>query len=281
LAIAKLHVSLARMKLFIPVLVLLAACNEQAPDREANRSAPAASSKAPGPAQPTSAAKAFSAEEETDLYGFKYSWSAEAAAVPQLTDRFTKDMKKVEAETIAGAREDREERVRQGYDYHPHETQVSYETAGQSERLLSLESSVYGFSGGAHGSSGSGSLLWDKKQAREVSVSDLLRPDTNWTGAIRQPFCTLLDREREKRREEPVKPDDLFGDCPKYEDVTVLLSDEDKNGRFDHIKVIADQYVAGPYAEGPYETLLPITAAMIERLKPDYRASFEPRPPVK
>ena len=269
------------MKLFISVLVLLAACNEQAPVPEANRSAPATSPNAPAPAQPTSAAKAFSAEEESDLYGFKYGWSAEAAAVPQLADRFTKDMKKVEAETIAAAREDREERVRQGYDYHPHETQVSYETAGQSERLLSLESSVYGFSGGAHGSSGSGSLLWDRKLAREVSVSDLLRPSTSWTGAIRQPFCTLLDREREKRRDEPVKPDDLFGDCPKYEDVTVLLSDEDKNGLFDHIHVIADQYVAGPYAEGPYEILLPITAAMIERLKPDYLASFEPKPPVK
>ena len=58
-------------------------------------------------------------------------------------------------------------------------------------------------------------------------------------------------------------------------------ADKDKNGRFDHIHVIADQYVAGPYAEGPYEIPLPITAAMIERLKADYRASFEPRPPVK
>jgi len=271
------------MKLFVPVLVLLAACNEQAPVREANRSAPSASSNAPAPANSTAApaAKPFSVEEETGLYGFKYGWSAEAAAVPQLDHRFTNDMERVKAEMISGAREDQEERVRQGYEYHPHETQVSYETVGQSERLLSLESSVYGFSGGAHGSSGSGSLLWDRKLAREVSVSDLLRPGTSWTGAIRQPFCTLLNREREKRREEPVKPDDLFGDCPKYEDVTVLLSDEDKNGRFDHINVIADQYVAGPYAEGPYEILLPITAAMIERLKPDYRASFEPKPPVK
>jgi hypothetical protein len=283
LAIGKLHVTLARMKLLVPVLALLAACNEQAPVPEANRSAPAASSNAPTPAKSTAAppAKSFLAEEETDLYGFKYSWSAEAAAVPQLVDRFTKDMEQVKAETISGAREDREERVRQGYDYHPHETQVSYETAGQSERLLSFESSVYGFSGGAHGSSGSGSLLWDRKLAREVSVSDLLRPGTSWTGAIRQPFCILLDREREKRRGEPVKPDDLFGDCPKYQDLTVLLSDEDKNGLFDHIHVIADQYVAGPYAEGPYEIPLPITAAMIERLKADYRASFEPRPPVK
>ena len=59
------------------------------------------------------------------------------------------------------------------------------------------------------------------------------------------------------------------------------LSDSDKNGRFDHLVVIADQYVAGPYAEGNYEISLPITAAMIERMKPEYRLSFEPRPPVK
>jgi hypothetical protein len=271
------------MKPLVPVLVLLAACNEEAPVPEANRKAPAALPNAPAPAKSTTfpAAKALSFEEETDLYGFKYSWSAEAAAVPQLADRFIKDMEQVKAKMISRAREDREERVRQGYDYHPHETQVSYETAGQSERLLSLESSVYGFSGGAHGSSGSGSLLWDRKLAREVSVSDLLRPSMSWTGAIRQPFCALLNREREKRREEPVKPTDLFGDCPKYEDVTVLPSDDDKNGRFDHIHVIAEQYVAGPYAEGPYEIPLPITATMIERLKPESRDSFEPRPPVK
>jgi hypothetical protein len=64
-------------------------------------------------------------------------------------------------------------------------------------------------------------------------------------------------------------------------EVTALLSDTDKNGRFDHITVIADQYVAGPYAEGPYDISLPITARMIERLKPEYAAWFEPRPPVQ
>ena len=61
----------------------------------------------------------------------------------------------------------------------------------------------------------------------------------------------------------------------------MLLTDSDNNARFDHVAVIADQYVAGPYAEGPYEIALPITAAMIERLRPEYRSSFESRPPVK
>lgn len=227
------------------------------------------------------AASAFVVEEETELYGFKYGWPAEAAAVPKLVERFTRDMEKAKAELVSGAGEDRDERARQGFDYHPHEMQVSYETAGQSDRLLSLERSVYGFTGGAHGASASGALLWDRKLERELSISGLLQPGMSWTGAIRQPFCVLLDREREKRREEPVKGDDLFGNCPEYNELTVLLTDSDNNARFDHVAVIADQYVAGPYAEGPYEIALPITAAMIERLRPEYRSSFESRPPVK
>jgi hypothetical protein len=264
------------MKLLVPVLVLLVACGEAPAALQANEDARSNTSAA----KPAAVAESFAFEEETELYGLKYSWSAEAAAIPKLAERFIRDMKQAKARLVADTKEDRDERVRQGFEFLPYETQMSYDTAGQSDRLLSLERAAYSFTGGAHGSSGSGAILWDKKLAREVSISDLLQPGTSWAGAIRQPFCTLLDREREERRGEPVQPDDLFGDCPKYEDVTVLLSDEDKNGRFDQVKVIADQYVAGPYAEGPYEIELPITAAMVERLKPDYRASFEPKPPI-
>lgn len=226
-------------------------------------------------------AKPFKVEEETSLYTFSYNYPAEAAAVPKLVERFEAEMKKLRADLIKGAKEDRDERAKSNFDYHAHDLQRSYETAGNTERLLSLDVGAYGFTGGAHGSSGSGALLWDYSPGKEVTVPELLQRGQSWTGAIRQPFCVLLDREREKRRQEPVKRDDLFGNCPRYDEVTVLLQDTDKNRRFDHILVTADQYVAGPYAEGPYEITLPITAAMIERLKPEYRPSFEPKPGVK
>lgn len=270
------------MKAAILSVALLAACNGQTSEPAANEAASTLSnSPAPAAERPAPGAKAFSVEEETDLYGFKYEWSAEAAAMPQLVERFTSAMGKAKAELISGATEDRDERAKEDFPYHPHETQVSYETAGQSGRLLSLERNVYGFTGGAHGSSGSGSLLWDRKLDREVSIQDLLQPGQSWTGAIRQPFCVLLNREREERREAPVRPDDIFGNCPEHKELTVLLKDTDNNGRFDKIMVIADQYVAGPYVEGSYEIPLPITAKMIGRLKPEYANSFEPRPPVK
>jgi len=271
------------MRAAILTLLLVTACGEEPLQPEANTTkAEPATTPAPAPPWPAvPAAEAYSAEGENDLYGFKFEWSAEAADVQQLVKRFTEDMEKTKAELASSAKADRDERKKRGFDFHPYETQVSYETAGRSDRLLSLQSSVYSFTGGAHGSSGSGAVLWDRTNAREIEIGDLLQSGQSWTGAIRQPFCVLLDREREARRGEPVEKDDMFGECPKYDELTVLLSDEDKNGRFDHIRVIADQYVAGPYAEGPYEILLPITATMIERINPEYHASFEPRPPIK
>jgi hypothetical protein len=104
---------------------------------------------------------------------------------------------------------------------------------------------------------------------------------TGWTGAIRQPFCTLLDREREKRREQPVRRTDMFGNCPALKELTVTPEDSNGNGRFDHVRVTADPYVAGPYAEGEYVISLPVTFTMVSRLKSEYRPSFEPQPPVQ
>ena len=280
MALAVDHAKLRRMRASFLAFALLAACSEQsATSNAAAEVADTPNHEGTAPAKP--AAKAVTVSEENDLYEFEYGWPAEAAAVPELDARFRKDMEKAKAELISGAKQDRDERAKQGYEYHPHASQKSYETAGQSERLLSLESTVYGFSGGAHGSSGSASLLWDRQLSREITLPDLLQQGQSWTGAIRQPFCVLLDREREKRRQEPVKADDLFGNCPEMRELTVVLSDTDKNGRLDHVNVIADQYVAGPYAEGPYEISLPINAKMIERLKPEYAPSFEPRPPVR
>jgi hypothetical protein len=263
--------------------VMLAGCGERAAETPANEASPPVvlNEVAKPDPKPAPAAKPFKVEEKSSLYNFSYSWSAEAAAIPELVERFTKDKDKLKAETVATAKKDRDERLKQGFPFNAYDIQKSYETAGESERLLSLELSVYSFTGGAHGSSGSGSLIWDRLLKREVSIEDLLQPGTSWTNAIRQPFCVLLNREREKRREEPVKPDDMFGNCPEYKEVTVIPTDADKNGRFDHLNVIADQYVAGPYAEGNYEISLPATATMIERLKPEYRPSFEPRPGVK
>jgi hypothetical protein len=158
---------------------------------------------------------------------------------------------------------------------------MSWETAGQSGRLLSLEGSFWGFTGGAHGNGSTTALLWDRARNVRIDLQQILIAGQSWTGAIRQPFCVLLDRERVKRRGGPLEQGGMFSGCPAYKEVTVVIADKNGNGRFDHIQVTADPYVAGPYVEGSYDIELPITAAMIARLKPEYRSSFEAQPPVQ
>jgi hypothetical protein len=274
------------MRLPALLLLLAASCGKPAETPPASSdpteelpAAPVAPQDTAAPRAP--AAKAFKVEEKTDLYTFSFAWPAEAAAIPQLADRFKAEMARSRADLTRDASRDRDERRDGGFPFHAYELQRSYEAAGQSARLLSLESSVYSFTGGAHGSTGSGSLLWDRQVGNEVSIPDLLSPGQSWTGAITQAFCVLLNREREKRRGAPVEPGSTFGDCPQYGELTKVLRDTNGDGRFDHVGVIADQYVAGPYAEGDFDIPLPITATMIERIKPEYRPSFEARPGAK
>jgi hypothetical protein len=214
---------------------------------------------------------------------FSYKWSAEAAAVPALDRRFraeAADQMKRHRQLVTEERRMRREMkspmldVRFAFDR-------TWTTSGQSPRLLSLSSQTYTFTGGAHGNHFTKTLLWDRRLGREVTIDSLLARRGWWDGAIRQPFCTLLDRERAKRRQEPVDRSAMFGECPALKDVSLSLADTNRNGRFDHVLVTADPYVAGSYAEGEYEISLPLTATMLARLKPAYRASFEPQPPVQ
>lgn len=212
---------------------------------------------------------------------FTYKWSAEAAAVPVLDRKFRADAANQRTKLAAMARQDRSERLKNKMEWPaPYSFNRDWTTAGQTPRLLSLSSKTYVFSGGAHGNTNTKPLLWDRRLGREISINSLLLRAGWWDGAIRQPFCTLLKRERAKRLQEP-PANDIFSQCPPLKDVSLTLTDTNRNGRLDHVLVTADPYVAGSYAEGMYEISLPLTAAMLARVKPDYRASFESQPPVQ
>jgi len=227
------------------------------------------------------AAAPVAIESKTTTLEFSYKWSAEAAAVPALDRKFRADAANQRAKLAAMAQQDRSERRKAKMEWNaPYSFNRDWTTAGQTPRLLSLSSETYVFSGGAHGNTNTRPLLLDRRLGREITINNLLLRAGWWDGAIRQPFCTLLKRERAKRLQEP-PANDIFSQCPPLKDVSLTLADTNKNGRLDHVLVTADPYVAGSYAEGIYEISLPLTAAMLARVRPDYRASFEPQPPVQ
>lgn len=259
------------MRNAILLVALLAACDRQAP-------LPAIESAEKPVVKPAETApKAFVFDEKNQLIEFHFGWSAEAAAVPLLVDRFRKEMDKVKADLVAGAGEDKAFREKEGFDFNGFMSSTDYKTAGQSARLLSLSVEQGSYTGGAHGSYGVGALLWDRAEAREIKAANLFTEPSNRDRLLTQRWCDALGKAREEKRGEPIGGGGLFDDCPSLSDIAVIPADKDKNGRFDTLMLVASPYVAGPWAEGAYEIELGVTPDLLAALKGDYRTSFEAR----
>lgn len=205
---------------------------------------------------------------------FSYEWSAEAAAVQALDKRFRADLDKVYKEALANARDDREAARGQKRDFNGHYFSMQWTTAGETARLLSLQGELGTFEGGAHPNTSYDALLWDRKLNRQINMGALLTGRGNFAALTRTAYCKALDAERATRREGE-KLGGEFDECPKYTDLAIAPVDKNANGRFDSIDFVASPYVAGPYVEGEYEVELPVTARLIEALRPEYRESFE------
>lgn len=264
------------MKLHILLCLLLAGCSAQPGAPEANQpeSEPQPSSSPPAPAP-----KPFALEEENELIDFSFGWSADAAAIPQLVSRFRQEMAKNRAQLLASAKADKAEQEKSGFDFHQYQSSRDYSTAGQSDRLLSLEVNFSEYTGGAHPNHGTGALLWDRGEAKEIKIADLFAAPGNRDRLLTQRWCDAINKAREEKRGEPVGGDGMFDECPKLDEIAIVPVDAGQDGRFDKLALIASPYVAGPYVEGDYEIELAVTPDLIAALKQEYRGSFEtPQP---
>lgn len=221
-----------------------------------------------------SKAKAFAAEDKTDLFEFDFSWPAEVAAIPLLADRLRGEMSRTRAELFAGAKEEKAFREKEKLAHYPHSSSTVYTTAGQSARLLSLKVEVGGYTGGAHGNYGIAALLWDRRANKEIAFGDLFAAPANRDRLLTPRWCDALNRAREQKRGEPVGGGGIFDDCPALGEIAVIPVDANRDGRFDKLLLAASPYVAGPWAEGAYEIELDVTPELVAGLKAEYRPGF-------
>jgi Deacetylase PdaC len=218
-------------------------------------------------------ARPFATHSKTPYLELQYSWSSEANAAPLLVKRFTADLHRQRTKLLAQARNAAAERKEQGFPFNPYSLVTKITTAGQTPRLLSLRIDTYAFTGGAHGNSGTKGLLWDRRRSKEVAFGDLFRRGSAFLAALRGPYCRALSAERAKRRQGETFGGE-FDQCPPFSDLTLIPADSNRNGRFDTLLVVADPYVAGPYAEGRYEIEMPMNAARVAMITAQYRSSF-------
>lgn len=230
------------------------------------------------PVEAPVAVRGRSEKIENDAYTFSYSYPDEAAAIPGLREMLDKRLDAARSEVDSSARSGKAEAAKDGFPFHAYERQAEWKVVTDLPGWLSLSSTLYEFSGGAHGMTNYDALLWDREADTARKPGDLFASQDALRNAIQAPFCDMLDQQRSKKRGEPVqRSGQMFTECIDPTAQTVILGSTNRR-TFDRIGVLVAPYEAGPYAEGSYEVTVPVTAKVIVALKPEYRAAFSMKP---
>lgn len=264
-------------------LLLLAACGTgEGGDGSRQPSAPATPAASAGAGTGASVnaapAKAFAQKEtigDNGKFEFAYAWPAEVSAIPPLAARLDAERKAAFAEQKAQWDEAQKEMPADCISCRSRAYDKKWLVVADLPRWLSLSATHYGYTGGAHGGTVYDAIVWDRDKGAGVKPVDMFRSATAIDRAVQARFCDLLDEERGKRRGKPVvRSSEWSTDCiAPVANSTVIVGS--KGGRaFDRIGFLIPAYNAGAYAEGTYEITLPMTPALLDAVKPEYRRAF-------
>lgn len=209
----------------------------------------------------------------SDLLEFSYAYPAVAGNEPELQELLDERLEAARAEITAQATEAQQDAQTHDYPYRQHSLTVDWKVVADLPGWLSLSEHIATYGGGAHGNYGTSGMVWDRSAKTARMARDLFTSAGALEGAIKGPYCKALDAMRLERRGEMPDGEGIFGNCPALEELTVLLGSSN-GATFDRIGLIANPYVAGPYAEGVYEVTLPVTGVVLDVVKPEYRDAF-------
>ena len=274
---------LAMAGLALMLTTALAACS--APEEVAEKAGVVAKASAQsGSASATAAASgagdeaggvafADNAEKDGGSREFSYSWPAQVSAIPALAQRFATERGTILAEQKAEWLESLAEFAGEDcVSCTSRSFEKSWEVVADLPGYLSLSADAYVYTGGAHGNSAFDALVWDRAKGGAITPAGMFRSDAAAENALGAAWCKALKAEKIKRLEGDYADDGIFP-CPPIADLTMLLGSSNKQA-FNRIGLIAAPYVAGSYAEGPYEVTLPVTKAVLAAVKPEYKPAF-------
>ncbi len=265
-----------RAPLFLISLALSsAACSDRTDYAERGGVATTAAPSARGEAAAETKAEARSIEAETERFAFSYSWPAEVSAIPELAAQMEDRAERMKAALVAEANADWDGAAGAEWEPRQHSASEEWKTVAELPDWISLSGHLASYSGGAHGMYGMESLVWDKRAKAATEGIDMFASPVALEQALGTRLCSALDRARAERRGAPVEEDSdaTFDQCPGLHEATVLIGSSDGK-HFDRLTVYFGPYVAGAYAEGAYELDFPVTASVIDAVKPRYAEAF-------
>jgi len=228
--------------------------------------------------------------EEGFAFSVVYPRSVELS--PALAEALRAEWSAALAWIDRAARDYRAEQAAGGGEPHRLSHEAGWRIDADLPEILAASGTIGHYAGGAHGGIEYRALLIDQRRRRPMALADLFEPgffETDMLGfrlrgvrLVQAAFCRALIAAVRARRENPVAQ----VRCPAVEEqpVTLLCG---AGGRIDRMRALLNPYVAGSWAEGPYEIDFPVDAAMMAAIKRRFRPAFgltqesRPRTPAR
>jgi len=259
-------------------VLLVAGCSEEKPTKAERAAAATVPGAPPGGAADILAkdAPASNVRESNALVEFAYAYPREAAQIPELARNLDTDRKVKREALVAAAERDKAAAEKGNFPYHPHSHLQKWLRVTSTPRFLSLSAEIQTYIGGAHGMTSFETLLWDRNKRRTLKPLDLFSSSEAFDAAVRDAFCARIKQAKAaKGIQTPDEPDGGFATCPPASAQTVWLGSSD--GRYlDRMTIAIGPYEVGPFAEGSYKINIPVNAALVRTVKPEFARDFLP-----
>lgn len=209
----------------------------------------------PPTAEPELPASDLLLRYEAPVLSFRWSLAPEAALEPEF-------VRALRGDALAALGQERRAADEDAANPPPGRPPLQYQwlqrwkSEAETDGLLALSSSLYSFTGGAHGNLAFSSAIWDRGAGKRIGFAELFDNPAAAITALKPGFCKALDAERAKRRQ-GVKGSG-FTECPDLARQQIVPVGEGRIGSF---RVLVPPYEAGPWVEGAYEIGLDATPA--------------------
>lgn len=152
---------------------------------------------------------------------------------------------------------------------------IRYTLAGTTPRLISVIRRDDRDTGGPHPLPSVSALIWDQRTKRRTTLAALLRPDAD-PAPLDQALCEAI-KAAKAAREGAVPIDGKAWRCPQFSQTQAALAPSTVDGRAGGLIALVNPDEVGPYAEGVYQVVIPLTAFR-DALRRPYLTEFAGQP---
>lgn len=176
-------------------------------------------------------------------------------AWPALHQRLYNEGKRELTDFLARAKVDRTRLLAEGAQLPPYTRGSEWRVAAETNRFVSLRQDWTEYTGGAHSSHGSATLLWSKGGEAPVLLPYLVRDDADYA-TLDATLCAAAKGAKAARLGVAAAESSDWS-CPKWKDSRAVLAPSTTPGKAGGLTFLFDPYVLGPYAEGDYAATVP------------------------